>query len=169
MADPGVQDRPGAGAGRPMSGPAEVVRGRPPTSGSGAANGLVAIALVIGLLVGGGGMYFATRDAGEGDPFAGRIDTTRYQTVVLANDKVYFGQVSAAGKEFFQLNDAYFLRETPAATAGETPTRSLLHLNQELQAPENKMLVRRSEVVLIENLDKNSPIQKEITRQRAGK
>lgn len=99
------------------------------------------------------------------DVFAGVVDKSRYQAVILSNDKVYFGQISAKSSEFYELKNAFFLRETREGEEGE-PVRALLPVNREIHAPDNTMLIRREEVVLIENLAKDSPLLKEISRQK---
>lgn len=128
--------------------------------------GWLAVVLVVGIVLGAVGMALIGSDSKSTDPFDGHVDTTRYQAVILSNDKVYFGRIAPATDEFFRLQDAYFLQEKAGATSSDPPVRTLRPLNDELQAPENSMLVRRSDVVLIENLDKSSPILKEIQRQK---
>lgn len=103
--------------------------------------------------------------SGGDDVFAGAVDKSRYQAVILSNDKVYFGKISAKSAEFYELTDAFFLRETREGDDAE-PVRSLLPVNREIHAPDNTMLIRRDEVVLIENLAKDSPLLKEISRQK---
>jgi hypothetical protein len=129
----------------------------------------VLASLVLGILIGGAAMAFfnsSTKD--KGDAFGGVVDTTRYQAVILSNDKVYFGRISSASDEFYRLQNAFFLRETPGAN-GADPVRALLPVNREIHAPENSMLIRSSEVVLVENLAKDSPILTEIKRQLGKK
>ena len=129
--------------------------------------GAVLAALVLGLLLGGFAMTLLaddTDDAAGADQFAGAIDEARYQAVILSNDKVYFGQIEAVSDEFYRLDNAFFLRETRASAEAE-PERALLPINREIHAPENSMLIRKDEVVLVENLDEESPIQTEIERQ----
>lgn len=125
-------------------------------------------ALLVGLILGFGGATLFSQDSeGEGagdDVFAGAIDESRYQAVILSNDKVYFGKISAKTPEFYELKNAFFLRETREGEDSE-PVRALLPVNREIHAPENTMLIRRSEVVLIENLAEDSPLLKEIARQ----
>lgn len=134
--------------------------------GGGANWGAVLAALVLGLLLGGFAMTLLgdDADAGGGDQFAGAIDEARYQAVILSNDKVYFGQIESLSDEFYRLDNAFFLRETRASAEAE-PERALLPINREIHAPENSMLIRKDEVVLVENLDEESPIQTEIERQ----
>ena len=133
--------------------------------------GAVIAALVAGLLLGGlataaflGGQD--DDDGGGGDEaLAAAIDTTRYQAVILSNDKVYFGKLESLSEDFFRLESAFFLRETREDADAE-PVRALLPVNREIHAPENTMLIRKDEVVLIENLAKDSPILTEINRQK---
>lgn len=131
--------------------------------GSGAL-GVALSALLVGLLVGAGGVALLMRESGSGDPFAGQIDRVGYQAVILSNDKVYFGRISAVSDEFYELDEAFFLRETRESPDAE-PVRALLPINREIHAPENRILLRRAEVVLVENLEADSPILKEIKRQ----
>lgn len=120
-------------------------------------------ALVVGLILGALGMMaFGSSD--DDDPFAGRIDGDRYQAVILSNDKVYFGRITDASSTFFALDDAFFLRETREDENAQ-PQRALLPVNAELHAPENRMLIRKDEVVLVENLAEDSPVLNEIKRQ----
>lgn len=136
--------------------------------GGGTNWGAVLAALVLGLLLGGFAMTLVgddtDDDAAATDQFAGAIDEARYQAVILSNDKVYFGKIEAVSDEFYRLDDAFFLRETRASAEAE-PERALLPINREIHAPENSMLIRKDEVVLVENLDEESPIQTEIERQ----
>ena len=136
---------------------------------SGAGLGLAIAALVLGLVLGafGATLLSDSDDADSGDPFAGVIDDDRYQAVILSNDKVYFGQISDASDDFFQLDRAFFLRETRESAEAE-PVRALLPVNREIHAPDNTMLIRKDEVVLVENLAADSPILTEIERQLGG-
>jgi hypothetical protein len=134
---------------------------------AGRSTGAIVAALLVGLLLGGAAAAFFTSqddDAGSGDPFAGVIDSSRSQAVILSNDKVYFGKLSDASDEFYELDEAFFLRETRESADAE-PVRALLPVNREIHAPDNTMLIRKSEVVLVENLAKDSPILTEIKRQ----
>lgn len=139
-------------------------------SGNGGSRSLAPVlaALLAGLLVGGlaTGAFLSSQDDDDGgDEFAGAIDETRYQAVILSNDKVYFGQIESISDDFFRLESAFFLRETREDAEAE-PVRALLPVNREIHAPDNTMLIRKDEVVLVENLAKDSPILTEIKRQK---
>lgn len=125
--------------------------------------GAVLAALVLGLLLGGFAMTLLSEED-DGDTFGGVIDASRYQAVILSNDKVYFGRIDDVSDDFYELDEAFFLRETRASEEAE-PERALLPVNREIHAPDNTMLIRKDEVVLVENLAEDSPILTEIERQ----
>ena len=126
----------------------------------------VLLALLVGIALGvGGGLLFDSDTVSDADPFAGQIDRSSYQAVILANDRVYFGQIRSANAEFYRLENAYFLRERRADEASE-PVRALLPVNREIHGPQNEMLIAKSEVVLVEDLAEDSPILREIERQQ---
>lgn len=126
--------------------------------------GAVLAALVLGLVLGGFGMTLLGDSDGGGDAFGGVIDADRYQAVILSNDKVYFGQIDDVSDDFYRLDNAFFLREQRESAEAE-PQRALLPVNREIHAPDNTMLIRKDEVVLVENLAEDSPILTEIERQ----
>lgn len=122
-------------------------------------------ALAVGLILGGAATAFYLQAADDGgDVFAGQVDPARYQAVILSNDKVYFGRLDSVSDDFFRLRTAFFLRET-AGGNGTEPVRALLPVNREIHAPDNTLLIRKADVILVENLAKDSPILTEIRRQ----
>lgn len=131
--------------------------------------GAVVAALVVGLLLGAGGALaldaMSGDDGSTADDFGGVVDTARYQAVILTNDKVYFGRIRSVSDDFYELDSAFFLRETRESEDAE-PQRALLPVNREIHAPDNAMLIRKDEVVLVENLAQDSPILEEIKRQK---
>ncbi len=143
---PGPDDRGGPPARKPDD--AAAARSAPR-----AARPIAAIlaALTLGLVLGGGAVALFGTKSDSGAAFAGVVDSTRYQAVILSNDKVYFGRITRVDDNFYRLDQAFFLRET-RENADAEPVRSLLPVNREIHAPENTMLIRREQVVIIENL-----------------
>ena len=134
--------------------------------------GRTSIVVVLATLLAGvviGALALAAVDAlgEEDDPFAGQIDDDSYQAVILSNDKVYFGRLRSVSDTIFELDSAFFLRESRTGAESE-PVRALLPINSELHAPENRMLIRKDQVVLVENLAEDSPVRTEIARQAEG-
>ncbi|MEA3075353.1 MAG: hypothetical protein QOF60_261 [Actinomycetota bacterium] len=163
----------GEGARRPASASAAATspspaRANPAKNANAGRSSLAAVlaALALGLILGGAAtaFYLNATDSSSGDGFAGVVDTTRYQAVILSNDKVYFGRIESVSDQFFRLSNAFFLRETPGSNGSE-PVRALLPVNREIHAPDNTMLIRKADVILVENLAKDSPILTEIRRQ----
>lgn len=130
-------------------------------SGAGLKRGLGALAVLAVLAAAGYGVFDLVRAR---DPFGGRIDPKRFQAVILSNDRIYFGHLRSVSDEFYELREVFFIRE---AKAGERTVQQVAPLSEELQGPENRMLIRKDEVVLVENLREDSPVAKAIReRQR---
>lgn len=140
------------------------VAGRERQRRRGASIAIIAAAMLAGLLAGGTGVVVADRYGDADDPFGGAIDAASYQAVILTNDKLYFGRLRAVSDDFYQLSPAFFLRES-RQDAQAQPVRALVPITREIHAPENAMLIRSDEVVVVENLDEDSPILAEIRRQ----
>lgn len=134
-------------------------RQRQRKSGKGASAAVVALVAVVLLALIAGGFLLVANSSG--DPFGGSVDTAGYQAVILSNDKVYFGKIRKGDGDFYELSNVYFIREQQSSPDA-APQRQVLPLNAELQAPENRMLIDKDKVVIIENLDKASPVLKTI-------
>ena len=90
------------------------------------------------------------------NPLGGAIDPERLQAVVLSSGAVYFGHLRTAGSDFYELRDAFFVQETQGE--GEQIARRVVPLGEELHGPEDRMLIPRAHVVIIENLRPDSPV-----------
>src|SRR5438105_13883220 len=102
--------------------------------------------VLLGVLVGavvGGLVWLGIFLAGGNDPFGGRVDPTRWQAVFLSNGEVYYGHLVAAGDDFYELRDAYFVVQAPAAQKGAPPTQQVRPIAQQFQNPEQSMLVAK--------------------------
>jgi hypothetical protein len=119
--------------------------------------------LLIGLLLG-GLAWLAVLWVRPEDPFAGAVDTDRWQAVFLSNGQVYFGHLTVASDEFYELREAFFIQESPSAEEGQPPTREIRALSSEFHQPENRMLIRKDEVLFVENLRPDSDVAEAIER-----
>lgn len=121
----------------------------------------------VGLLLAGGILALAAFGAVEflrkEDPLAGLVDESRYQAVILANGSVYFGRLRSAGGGFYELRDVFFIRQQ---TSGAKATQEVVPLSEELHGPENRMFVRSDEIVLVENLRRESSVAQAIEVRR---
>lgn len=111
------------------------------------------VAILVVLTLAGYGIFDLVRpERSLGDA----IDPARFQAVALSSGAVYFGHLRAAGDDFYELRDAFFIQETKAA--GRDPSRRVVPLSRELHGPENRMMIPREHVVSIENLRSDSPV-----------
>jgi hypothetical protein len=123
----------------------------------------VLLGIAIGLLVGGLAWLVLSWVRPE-DPFAGTVETDRWQAVFLSNGRVYFGHLTVASDEFYELRDVFYIQETASTEEGQPPTRQVRPLSTEFHQPENRMLIRKEEVVLVENLRPDSDVAEAIER-----
>ena len=130
---------------------------------SGAAVRRILLGLLIGLFLG-GLAWFVLLWVGPEDPFAGAVDSDRWQAVFLSNGQVYFGHLTVASDEFYELGEAFYIRESPPAEEGQPPTREVKALSSEFHQPENRMLIRKDEVLFVENLRPDSDVAEAIER-----
>lgn len=95
---------------------------------------------------------------GSDDPFAGRVDPSRYQAVILSNPECTSVTSDRPDLSSTSCGDAFFIRE------GDASAREVVPLSQELHGPENRTLIRREQVILIQNLRPDSPVAEAIQR-----
>ena len=128
--------------------------------------GLVALAL-IALAV-----LALFRALSSSDPLASAIDKDKYQAVFLSNGQVYFGKLSAPGGDFYYLDHVYYLSTQASQVRGQktpTPRQTLIHLGTvEIHAPEDRMVINRSEILFVENLKPSSQVTRAILKDRSG-
>lgn len=127
----------------------------------------VLLGLLIGLVLG-GLAWIALFWIRPEDPFAGAVDADRWQAVFLSNGQVYFGHLTVASDEFYDLREAFYIRESPPAEEGQPPTREVRALSTEFHQPENRMLIRKEEVLFVENLRPDSDVAEAIERARTA-
>jgi len=91
------------------------------------------------------------------DALKGSIKANRYQAVILTNDRVYFGHLKALGNGWYQLTDAFFIRQVTDSKAN-TATQKVTRVGDELQQPESTVMLNRDNIVQVENLSQNSRV-----------
>jgi hypothetical protein len=113
------------------------------------------------------GAWAVYRSIHHTDPFGGHVHATAWQVVILSNDHVYFGHLRTAGRNFYELDNAYFLTETPGPN-GQT-SRRVQPVSDEFQRPENHMLASRDKIVGVETLARDSPVLRAIQSQEPSR
>ncbi|HZU12888.1 MAG TPA: hypothetical protein VFB58_08620 [Chloroflexota bacterium] len=101
--------------------------------------GLIVLALVLAVIVRG------VIAAASGVP---GINASEYQAVFLTNGQVYFGHLTEPNTGYYELTHVYYL------TSSKTGSK-LNKLVNDVDGPEDQVVINRSEVIYIENLRPN--------------
>lgn len=94
------------------------------------------------------------------------VDESKLQAVFLQTGQVYFGNVSEMNRDFFVLNNIYYLQTSTSgaatdATAADTNV-SLVKLGCELHSPFDTMVINRDQVTFWENLQGDGQVAKAV-------
>ncbi len=120
--------------------------------------GLILLVPILALI-----FAFRPHSGGAGADLVDSIDTDKVQAVYLTTDLVYFGTVEDAHGDFFELDDAFYLRST---SSGDKDTKDAAQLvpvpvSDEVGGDGN-LRINAREVVRIQALEKDSEIAKAI-------
>ena len=96
------------------------------------------------------------------------VSSSDWQAVFLANNQVYFGHLSSAGRDYAVLKDIFYLSvaqpnqplQQGASVPG--PTLNLVKLGGELHGPQDTMYIPNNQIMFWENLKKDSQVVKAI-------
>lgn len=120
------------------------------------ARGLLrALALIVALAAIASLVLVAYRAIAREDPLLDAVKPGSYQAVILSNGSLYFGRLRREVGDFYELTDVYFVRD-------ERGSRRVTRLSEELHGPENRMLIKKSSVTVIEDLRADSQITRAI-------
>ena len=103
-----------------------------------------------------------------GDPIGNRVDPDRYQAVFLQGGQIYFGHLREAPDGFFELRDAFFIREIPGENEEAPPTQEVRPVTEEFHQPDGHLLFPREVIVRVDNLAPDSEVALAIDRVRQG-
>ena len=85
-----------------------------------------------------------------------------YQAVFLTNGQAYFGNITEITNEYILLKDPYSIKVQQKQTDEEGQAKQseikLLSIEDEFYKPEGYMLIKKSEILLIEELKDSSQI-----------
>lgn len=91
------------------------------------------------------------------------IDTSKYQSVLLANNNAFYGKVKEMTADHVVLEDVFYIQQ-PTDAQDETAASKfeLIKLGNEMHGPYDKMLINRSQVVYVENLKDDGKVAQTI-------
>ncbi|MGK2896040.1 MAG: hypothetical protein ACSLEY_00345 [Candidatus Saccharimonadales bacterium] len=104
------------------------------------------------------------------------IKSDRYQAVFFTNGQVYFGKLHTFNGESMKLTDVYYLQtqtdtgtssESPQGTAVNQSNAKLIKLGDEVHAPEDEMIILKSQIQFYENLKSDGMVSQTIKKYQA--
>ncbi len=129
--------------------------------------GMIIIAAIVLLLVGGIVWYFMQRGSGV----ASSIDPTKYQAVFFTNGQVYFGKLSVLNSEYMKLTNIYYLQNqsttesdssNPQESSNSSSQVQLIKLGEEVHGPEDEMVISKDQMLFFENLKNDGQVSQKI-------
>ena len=130
---------------------------------------IVATVLIVVLLIGGFMAYKSLTPT--------YISGGKYQAVFFTNGQVYFGKLQRLDDGYLRLTKVFYLQSKTATTTDsknpqDAATKDnsdveLIKLGSEIHAPEDEMVVNRSQVLFFENLKPGGSVSGSITKYYA--
>ena len=82
------------------------------------------------------------------------IDRSTYQAVFLSNNQIYFGHVKNSSSDYVKLEDVYYIQVN-----SDSNQNKLVRLgDSEPHGPKNELIINKSHILFIENLNFNSQV-----------
>jgi hypothetical protein len=108
----------------------------------------------------GGGYIFLKKDTAGGEAVSGEA---KWYAVELVNGEVYYGQITDKSADPVELNKVYYNYDQEKKE-GESPSANLrlVKRGKEAHGPSGSMSIVRSQVILFEELKKDSKVLKAI-------
>jgi hypothetical protein len=88
----------------------------------------------------------------SGSSFPSSVDGNTYQAVFLSNGQIFFGKLSSGNDTYYELRHVYLLQSSVTAR-GRPAAQQLIKLTKEIHGPQDLMIIDRSQILYIENLD----------------
>ncbi len=88
------------------------------------------------------------------------VDSNKIQAVYLSNNLMYFGHLKEVNRSYVAIEGPYYIQQQTAGSQDKQQGLNLVKIEQELQRPENKIFIPKSQILFWENLKAESPISK---------
>ena len=82
----------------------------------------------------------------------------QYQAVFLANGQTYFGRYYDRIGAYAKIEDVYYLQQVQGPNPDAAPDTKIVRRGRELHNPAPRMLVPKSAILFVEDLNDASPI-----------
>lgn len=88
----------------------------------------------------------------SGSSLPSSVDGKAYQAVFLSNGQIFFGKLTAGNDAYYELRHVYLLQSS-VTSRGRPAAQQLIKLTKEIHGPQDLMIIDRSQILYIENLD----------------
>jgi hypothetical protein len=88
----------------------------------------------------------------SGSSLPSTVDTNTYQAVFLSNGQIFFGKLSSGNDSYDYLRHVYLLQSS-VTSRGHPGAQQLIKLTKEIHGPQDLLIIDRSQILYIENLD----------------
>ena len=92
-----------------------------------------------------------------------------YQAVFLANGQTYFGRYYERFGPYAKLESVYYIQQVPSGDPETPPESKLVRRGGELHDPAERILVPRTAILFIEDLQESSPVARFMEQERRAR
>jgi len=126
--------------------------------------GSVALLVSIAILIGAVASYFAFGNTGNESQY---INKNEYQAVFVnvngtSGGQVYFGHIQNLSSGYIDLTNVFYIQNQNTSSSSKSSSYTLVKLGCELHAPEDQMVINRSQVYFWENLKSSGQVAQKI-------
>jgi hypothetical protein len=95
-----------------------------------------------------------------------RFGAARYQAVFLENGQTWFGHYRDRFGPYAAMDAVYYVQTKTSPEADVAPASQLIRRGSELHAPEPPVLIPKTAILFVEDLQDGSPVAKFMDQQR---
>jgi len=126
--------------------------------------GSIALLLSIAILIGALASYFAFGNTGNESQY---INKDEYQAVFVnvngtSGGQVYFGHIQNLTSDYIDLTNVFYIQNQNSSSNNSNSSYTLVKLGCELHAPDDQMVINRSQVYFWENLKDSGQVTQKI-------
>jgi hypothetical protein len=86
------------------------------------------------------------------------VGRATYQAVFLANGQTYFGRYYERLGQYAKVENVFYIQQSKGAADDAPPESRLVRRGSELHEPTSAMLIAKSAILFVEDLQEGSPI-----------
>jgi hypothetical protein len=124
---------------------------------------LVLVVLAVGIAVG-----IELGSNSSSDALSSQVNTSQYQAVFLTSNEVYFGKLSVPSGDFAYMTNVYRLTSQVTHNQKQPLKRTLVRLITDIHGPEDELILNKSQILYIENLNPNGTAAKLLQQSNAA-